>query len=232
MESIVPDELPKVPEAPKPPEKPAAAKAEPAPAAAAEPAKPAKKKKKGSCLRGCLMMLVLPLLLAGAAAAIFFDLPTKLHLLKSPAERLYAGTPYREEATAMKEELKASGMGTEGVQLDVFPVADTGETVAIATLDASQGFHFNEDVSIEDALVSLATGDAAQDVNVGRAAIGYKDEKGRRLVTVTVPAEAAADYKAGRITKQEFYARIDGKIDLANVTAAIQEQVNSSNTTP
>jgi len=193
----------------------------------------AKQKKKGGCLRGCFLFFVVLLLLAGVVAAVVFDLPAKLHIVKSPAERLFSGTPYREEAAQMKEELQASGMDTKGVELDVLPVTGSDQTVAIATLDASQGFRFTSGSgSVADTFVKLATGDTAKDLNVGRAAIGYKDGKGRKLITVTAPTDAIADYAAGRITKEQFYARVDGKIDIPNVTAAIQEELNSSGVKP
>ncbi|HTK05119.1 MAG TPA: hypothetical protein VL500_06035 [Candidatus Eisenbacteria bacterium] len=214
--------------------KPASAEPAPAQGAPASGGKaPEKKKKKGSCLRGCFLFFVVLLLLAGAVAAIVFRLPEKLHLVKSPAERLYAGTPYRAEAQTMKEELKTAGVNTTGMDVTVFPVAGTEDTVAVATLDASEGFHFSDTGegrdAITDTFIRLAGGDAAKDLGLDRVAIAYKDAKGRPLVAITAPTDAIRDFADGKLTKEQFYQRMDDRLDLPNLQAAIQEEIDAYN---
>jgi len=199
-------------------------------AASVQDAKPAKtkKKKKGSFLKSCLVSFLVLALLVGVLAATVLGLWQKWGIVKSPAIRLLAqGTPYRAEAAAMKEELQANGFETKGVEIAVFPVTDSDKTVAVATLDASQGFTFS-DASVTDAFVKMVGGETASEMNVVRAAILYKDPKGRELMAVTAPTDAIKGFADGSITKEEFYRKMDGKFDIPNLTTAIQEELDAT----
>lgn len=185
-------------------------------------------KKKGGCLKSCLVTFVVLAVLGGALTATALGLWQKWGIVKSPAVRLLAqGTPYKAEAAAMKEELQASGFDTKGVELAVFPVTDSDKTVAVATFDAAQGFTFGGS-SVTDAFVKMMNGETASEMNIARAAILYKDPKGRELMAVTAPTDAIKEFSAGSITKEEFYRKMDGRFDIPNLTAAIQEELDAT----
>lgn len=210
--------------------KPAATEPKQAPDAA-KPAKSAGKKK-GGCLKGCLIFFVFLLLLVGGIAAVAYRLPQRLGLVKSPAEKLYSGTPFRAEAAAIKEELRVAGVATDGIDIQVFPVTGTDQVVALATLDASQGFHFSasdDGEPVSDTFIRMINSQAAKDLGVSRVAVAYKDAKGRPLMAVTASTEAINDFAEKRITKEQFYQRMNGRLDIPNLTAAFQEEIDAMN---
>lgn len=53
----------------------------------------------------------------------------------------------------------------------------------------------------------------AQKYGVTRVAVNYRDDTGQSLVTVTAPTQTIADYRAGRISRDEFFKRIDARLD-------------------
>jgi hypothetical protein len=184
----------------------------------------AETRKKQGCWRcGCLVIgipLLILLLLAGYAAAVYFKVPERLGLKQPPAEHLLSSTPDRVAAAEIMDELQAAGVRTEGLSLYVLPVEGRDYNLVVAVLDESQGFKF-EGLGGEDVMVeffkSLALGDASQKHNVGRVAIHYVNNEGVTKVSMTAPTQAIRDYAAGRITRAALLQAIEGKVDLKSM---------------
>lgn len=166
--------------------------------------------------KGCLITFLVLVAIVGIACIFVFDVPGRLGLVQSPAERLLDLTPDREAAANIMEDLEAAGLDTRGVQVYVFPVKEEEGSVALVVLNASQGFDFSgaEDDLVTSYLAELATGGAAEQCGVEQVAIDYRNESGESLFTFTAPAEAIAAYKAGTISQEQFLSQVDADINL------------------
>ncbi|NLG29225.1 MAG: hypothetical protein GX557_15045 [Chloroflexi bacterium] len=150
-------------------------------------------KRRRGCF-GCLTaLLVLVLLLAGWIVAVRSGLLIKLGLKESVAERVLAGPPDRAASAAVMEMLAQSGMNTQGVDVWVLPMAGQSGSLAMVTLDASQGFDLQKMLNAtgngED-VGGLFNEDALEDLNVTRLAFDYVNSEGKSIVTLTAPVQA------------------------------------------
>jgi len=188
--------------------------------------KPAKKGR-GCCGWGCLVMLILlaVVVVSVGGAAMFFRVPQQLGLVTSAADRLLSGTPDWEGTKALKDELTKAGIDTQGMDIYVIPMAGKGGSLAVATLDASKGFHFESAAGrdpIIDYMAKLSSGDAAKQAGIERVAIDYRDLTGQSLVTLTAPTDAISRFAQGTVSREQFMQKLEGK---ANWPAFFQEVV-------
>jgi hypothetical protein len=172
-------------------------------------------KRRGCCGTGCLILILLLLLVAALGAALYFQVPQKLGLIKSPAERLLSDSPDRETASALMEELAAAGFDLDGVEAYVLPLRDGTGSLAYVVLDASEGFAFptNLDDPITDSLEQLAMGNVATEFDIHRVGMEYKSITGESLLTLTASTQTISDYANGRLSREEFLKGIDGEVN-------------------
>ena len=196
----------------------------------AEPryAEPERARRRGGCL-GCgvkvLGALLVVAALVGGWVAIRLRVPEKLGLRKPLAERVFLGTPDREAAAALVHDLEQSGLDTRGVALYVLPYRDRDDSVAVAVLDASEGFRFDrtsDEDPVLEYLQSLALGESAQQHGIDRVAVQYRDEKGEAPLIVTASTESIGRFARGEITRQEFLQAIDAQVDVAALVAEVK----------
>ncbi len=191
-----------------------------------KPARPEAQKRKGrGCLGcGCLMLtllLVLMLLVVGAGAAMYYRVPERVGLVKSPAERLLSGTPDRRAATELKEELAKGGIDTKGLDIYVLPVAGKESSVAIAVLDSSKGFRFGSSRGRDpliDFMSQLSTSKTAKEAGIQRVAIDYRNDKGESLLALTTSVDAASGFARGGVSREEFMKKLEGRANWPAVT--------------
>lgn len=189
--------------------------------------KPAKEKKKGGCLRGILIFFVVLLLVVGVAAALVLDLPRKSGLVKSATEKLYdVQGADRVAAADLVAELETKGVATKGMEVYVLPLRDGSGSGAYVVLDQSNGFAFAPSEGGDPflgTLASLAKSEAVKANGIKDVAFEYRDAKGRSLITIGAKIQDGVDFADGKMTEKEFMAKVGGKADLQNITAAIQE---------
>jgi hypothetical protein len=185
--------------------------------------KPPRKKRK--FLVGKIILLLFVLIIA-AGAVLYFRVPQKIGLIKSPADKLFTITSDREKASAVMEDLKEAGLNTRGVEVYVLPVAGTDHNVAMVVLDASKGFDFNSYGGTDPVKDFLTVVSSTQQAGINRAAVAYYDEEGKQMATATVPADAVAAYSQGKLTDRQLMEKVDvGTDDLWAFIGQIQEQL-------
>jgi hypothetical protein len=174
-----------------------------------------RKRRRGGC--GCgIALLVVALLLVGWIAAMRWGVLEKLGLRQPIAEQVFAPPPDRQAATALMGALQQAGMNTRGVSVHVLPMAGQEGSVAILTLDASQGFDPERlfEGGNSAALERLFEGGSLQDLNVTRLAFDYVDQDGKSIVTLTASTEALRQFSQEEIDEKEFLGAVMGRIDI------------------
>ena len=81
--------------------------------------------RRGCCFWGCIasvVLLVLAAVLILVGLWLWTDVPERLGLKESPAERLLSGPPDRQAAAEIKDELQDAGIDTTGLSLFVLPI--------------------------------------------------------------------------------------------------------------
>ncbi len=178
-------------------------------------------------MRGCLWFLFALLLIGGIFAGLLFRIPQKLGIVPSAAERVFSQTPDREGAKTMLAEAKTAGLNTQGIVLYVFPIGDGSESVAVATLDARQGFTFGETGEadpIANVMIKLMSGPSVRELGVRRLGISYISPEGSTYMSFTASSEVIASMAAGRMTLAQFMDAVDGDI---NFPAMIKHDIDS-----
>lgn len=189
-----------------------------------------KGRKRGCTGCGCQVLgalLILVLLAGGWLVAVHYQVPEKLGLRQAPVERLDTDVPDRQTAEALEAEMAAAGMDMQGVSVMVLPYKDGSGSLAVAVLDAGDGFHFGgSDTGGADAgsadtggdvtayLEALAAGGADNPYGIKRAAIQYVDAEGNALITMTADAESIGRFARGEIDRDTFLAAVEGRVDL------------------
>ena len=184
----------------------------------------AKKQRRGCTGCGCRVLgtLFVLLVLVGAwVAAVQYGIPEKLGLREPPAQRIMGGAPDRPGGAALFDELAEAGFGTEGATVYVLPVEGTEHSVAIALLDASQGFSFgsSDQGGFIENMEQMAGGPAAEEYAIRRVAVDYYGDDGESLLRLTVASETINQYARGEITREALLQAMDGE---ANTTAQFQ----------
>lgn len=152
------------------------------------------------------------------AAVIFFNVPQRVGLAKSPSEKLLEQRLDHQAAGAIMQQLQSAGVNTKGMTVYVIPYKDSNESLAVAVLDASKGFDINsftQGDAITEYLTSLA--DAGNKYGVKRVAVDYKNENGDSLLTMTAPAATAIGYSKGTVSQQQFLQDLEGKVNYVEV---------------
>ena len=174
-----------------------------------------------------LSILGLLVLIIALGAALYFRVPQKIGLVKSPAEQLLQGTLDKEKAAGVMQSLQSAGVNTKGVEVYVLPVAGTDREMAIVVLDASQGFNFTGSSGVDPVKEFIKAISEAQKLGIDRGAIQYRDETGKELLTVTVPTDAVVAYSQGRMTDQQLMSQVDaGAGDLPALLTQLQQLIN------
>jgi hypothetical protein len=187
------------------------------------PSEPLKKKKSPAGK----IILIAVLLIIVVAAVLFFRVPQKVGLVKSPAERLFAVTPDNEKADAIMADLEQAGLSGRGVEVYVLPVAGTDDDIAMIVLDASKGFDINQFDSGDPVKELMKAMSGAGRDGINRAAVAYLDETGKQLVTATLPTDVIADYETGKLTDRQLMEKVDvGTSDIKALISKIQEELN------
>jgi hypothetical protein len=129
--------------------------------------------------------------------------------VKSPAEKMFSGTPDRAAAATIMTNLQQAGLNTKGVEVYVVPVTGTNDSVAFVVLDASLGFDINASKSVDPVKDFIKVISATQASSVNRAAVMYFNEEGQALLTVTVTTADALAFSQNKITAQQLMAKVD-----------------------
>jgi hypothetical protein len=186
--------------------------------------KPPKKKKRWYSPGKIILYLFVLIIIV--AAAMYFRVPQKIGLVKSPADKLFNVTPDREKAAAVMADLQAAGLNTQGVEVYILPVKGTNDNVAMVVLDASKGFSFNSTGSPDPVKDFLAVLINAQKQGINRAGVAYYDENGKNLVTATLPTEAALAYSQGKISNRQLMEKVDvGTDNIWGFISTVQGQL-------
>lgn len=165
-------------------------------------------------------------MVVGLVIVLRTNIPERLGLRQSPAERLLSGEPDRQAAQQIMNELGESGMDTQGMSLYVLPVEGQPYSVAYAVLDASQGFHFDRTAggdSVVALLIRMASTDATGAYGIGRVAIDYRNSEGAQILTLTAPAQTIRDFAEGRITREAFLQALEGNFDAQELYGELLE---------
>ena len=166
-------------------------------------------KVKGKKSHGCLISFLVIVVIIAIAAIIIFDVPEKIGLVKSPAEKLYTQPNDTEKTALVIESLQNTGMNMQGVEVYVMPVTGTDHNTALIVLDASKGFNFN-DSGITDPIDDfIAVAAEARQQGINRAAVIYYDEQGKALLTVTLPTDDVVAYSQGKLTDEQLMEQVD-----------------------
>ncbi|MBI4329134.1 MAG: hypothetical protein HY685_04630 [Chloroflexi bacterium] len=168
-------------------------------------------------------LLLVLVLLVGGAAAVYFGVPKMLR--SSSAQEMLSGTPDRAAAQTLTAEAAKAGISTKGVEVYVVPFEGTDENLAVVLLDASQGFTFSRTSRgdpIKDYLTPLAA--KVGELNISRAAVVYRDEKGQEIGTATASAEAITAFVQGRMSREQFAREVEADINVSAVVPLLREQ--------
>lgn len=184
---------------------------------------PVRRKKRGCFATGCLTILGLLLVAAVVVGGLLLRVPQQLGIWPSGA-RLLQGTPDREAAAAILDEVAATGVDTTGLSLYVFPVEGQGGTLAYAVLDTSAGFRFPTGADanpLTDLFGRLASGSTVDEAGIEQVAIAYRDEAGRTLGVLTASTEVVRQFVAGQIDEAAFSEQLHGDVDLGAALEAV-----------
>jgi hypothetical protein len=185
-------------------------------------------RRRGCWWCGCLSAgaILAVLLVVSGAIAWNSNLPERLGVRQSPAQRLLSGPPDREAAQQIVDDMAAAGMDTRGMWVYVLPVEGQTYRVAYAVLDAGEGFHFGrgrEGDAVLDYLVQLASGESVDALNIGRVGIDYRDEEGNPVIALTAPTAVIQAYARSEIPQEALMASLEGKLELDALTGGIGE---------
>ncbi len=190
------------------------------------PSAPVQKKKRGCFATGCLTILGLLLIGGVVVGGLLLRVPQQLGIWPSGA-KLLQGTPDREAAVTILDEVAAAGVDTTGLSLYVFPVEGRDGTLAYAVLDTSAGFHFPTGMDanpLPDLFGKLASGSTADDARIEQVAIAYRDENGRTLGVLTASTDVIRQLVAGEIDEEAFSEQLRGDVDLGAALDAVNAQ--------
>jgi hypothetical protein len=156
------------------------------------------------------------------AGVIFFNVPQRIGLAQSPAEKLLEQRLDHRAAGEMAQALQAAGVNTRGIEIYVIPYKDSDESLAVAVLDASLGFDiqsFSQEDNVTQYLTALA--EAGDKYGVKRVAVDYKNENGDSLLTMTAPADTVIGYSEGKVSQQQFLDDLEGKVNFIEVAKTL-----------
>jgi hypothetical protein len=159
---------------------------------------------------------------------VFFNLPQRIGLVKSPVEKLLAARLDEQAAVTMLQELKAAGVNTQGLSIYVIPYRNSNENLAVAVLDASKGFNlrnFGDEGAVTKYLEMLASLDKGGKYDIKRVAVDYKNEQGQSLLTLTAPTDTITRYASGTISREQFLNNLEGQVNFVEVAKILAGEV-------
>ena len=170
---------------------------------------------------GCLIIfLVIALILTAWVVVVHSGLLETLGLRQPAAERLFAPPPDREAADAMMDMLQQGGMDMQGVSIHVLPMAGRDGSVALLTLDASQGLDLEQMFGGDGGgMGDVFDPETLQELNVTRLAFDYVDDRGNSIVTLTVPTETLQSNE--EMTEKDFLQAVMGRIDIPGLVREV-----------
>lgn len=175
-------------------------------------------KRCGCCLIFFLMVIVF--FLTAWYVVVHSGLLEKLGLRQPVAERLFAPPPDREAADTLMGMLQQEGMDMQGVSIYVLPMAGRDDSVAILSLDASQGIDlerlFGDDGG---GMGDIFDPDTLQDLNITRLAFDYVDDRGKSIATLTLPTEVL--HSNDDMDEKEFLRAVMGRIDIPGLVREV-----------
>lgn len=163
---------------------------------------------------GCVaIFLVIVLILTIWVVVVHSGLLEKLGLRQSVSERMFAGPPDKAAADTMMGMLQQGGMNMQGVSIHVLPMTGRDGSVALLTLDASQGLDLEQLFSDGGGRLDEAfDSDTLDNLNISRLAFDYVDDRGKSIVTLTVPTEVLQSNN--EVDENQFLREVMGRIDL------------------
>ena len=183
-----------------------------------------------SCLGcGCQLMgslILVIVLLAGWLIAVQGGVLERLGLRESPAKDLLSGTPDRQAAEALREELHRADLNTRGVSFYVIPIEGTDGSLAYALIDRSKGFEFGQTAEPREVLRRLqnvATGDTLERLGIKRVAVEVRNPAGETALVVTAESTDIKAFANGEMDRKEFVRAVDGKANLVRVMRGVRE---------
>jgi hypothetical protein len=170
---------------------------------------------------GCLIVFVVILLLLIAwVVVVHSGLLEKLGLRQPVAERLFAPPPDREAAAALTAALQRDGMDMQGVSVHVLPMAGRDGSVAILTLDASQGLDLEQWFGGDGGgMGDTFDSKTLEEMNITRLAFDYVNDQGKSIVTLTVPTEVLQS--SDEMDEKEFLKAVMGRIDIPGLVREV-----------
>jgi hypothetical protein len=177
------------------------------------------KRRKGCC--GCLVIiLVIALILTAWWVIVHSGLLETLGLRQSAAERLFTPPPDREAAEALMSMLQQGGMDMQGVSIHVLPMSGKDGSVAIVTMDASQGLDLEQLFGGDgNGMDDVFDPDTLNDLNITRLAFDYVDDTGKSIVTLTVPTQVLES--SDEMNEKDFLRAVMGRIDIPGLVREV-----------
>lgn len=170
---------------------------------------------------GCLIVFVVILLLLIAwMVVVHSGLLEKLGLRQPVAERLFAPPPDREAADTLMGMLRQGGMDMQGVSVHVLPMAGREGSVAILTMDASQGLDLEQWFGGDGGgMGDTFDSKTLEEMNITRLAFDYVNDQGKSIVTLTVPTEVLQS--SDEMDEKEFLKAVMGRIDIPGLVREV-----------
>ena len=185
---------------------------------------------KRSCLGcGCQLMsglILVIVLLVGWLTAVQSGALERLGLRESLAEELLSGTPDRQAAEALREELNRADLNTRGVSFYVIPIEGTDGSLAYAVIDRSQGFEFGQTAEprvVLQRLQNVATGDTLERLGINRVAVEVRNPAGETALVITAESTDIKAFANGEMERKEFIRAVDGRANLLRVMQGVRE---------
>lgn len=100
------------------------------------------------------------------------------------------------------------------------PMAGKDGSVAILTMDASQGLDLEQMFGGDGGgMGDVFDPDTLNDLNISRLAFDYVDDRGKSIVTLTVPTQALES--SDQMDEKEFLGAIMGRIDIPRLVRKV-----------
>ncbi len=187
-----------------------------APTRVVESPAPKKKRKR----HGCLISFGVFLLLISVGLAVVFDLPMRLGLISSPAEKMFTEPADPEARAVLTKDFEQANQPTKGISFYVLPYKDRDYSLAYVVLDQSKGYQY-VDTGFEDPIFAtfqlVARSKAVQQAQIYRVAVEFREADGSTLSVLTAPVFAIQQYVAKTIDKKAFIAQMDGHANLVRM---------------
>jgi hypothetical protein len=163
---------------------------------------------------------MIALVLTAWVVVVHSGLLEKLGLRQPVAERLFAPPPDREADDILIGMLQQGGADMQGVSVHVLPMAGKDGSVAILTMDASQGLDLEQLFGGDGGgMGDVFDPDTLNDLNITRLAFDYVDDRGKSIVTLTVPTQVLES--SDEMDEKDFLRAVMGRIDIPGLVREV-----------